>query len=1742
MEKFYSFSRQIAIALFLCLCPLANAQDFKVQHIEDNIGNLGGTNTGFTAVSSLNNAVALANNSRKTHGGSSSDIRNGYDMAGARVLTGTGTLTYYRESASANENATFNTTIWEYIGAPGGANEFIVRERFAVDLNGGTYTVDQTISASITNKDNCIPFITGIMNDATTGDADSATAVAYLTSSTNLRVEKGGTNTPNVRVYITLVEFTGSNWTVLHGDSGDVGTNSGNITLYDGSDGTGTATDVSHWNNSIIFNHFRADTATGGMNDANGDLYPMMQPGSNDQRVNWKFHSSHDSDGTNRHFVHVLNNDEVTVTRFSDSSVGNSTVDISSAGLTDLSQAMIVGSTYHSGGGAGYGRGWRNYKLNLTTQAEYWSARVGGGTATVENELQIVDFYHVATQTEAPGGVTTSLGLWLKADVGVEEAVADPAEDGDTVLNWLDNTVNTNNASQNTGANQPTYNEAAINFNPAIDFDGTNHEMTASGIATGADVTIFAVAEGTYGTTKTLLNLDNGANGSIDVEQTAATTVQGSYTDSGSSISGIASATITSGTPSLINYRQQTTGAQNRIFINGVQTLGGTPNANTLSGNFTAGIGADPSTSSTRWDGEIAEMIVYNYKVPQAERWRIESYLGIKYGITIGVNGASQDYVDSDDRVIWDVDTGVPADDVFNYNVTGIGRDDVSVLEQKQSKSVNTSDDITIGIKGIETTNQGNATAFFADKTFLMWGHNNGATTAGTDITKDFGGGTGVSGANLSVTPINRTWKMVVTDSIPTIKLSIPESMVSAARSGSEDYVMIIADDAGFTTNVTSATMEDVGSDLEVDWYFEGTKYITFGAAPEVALGDRSVYFDNYLTTDSYLDAGDVNDLDNKDFTISAWVRRDAGENKFDIVSKRNYFNEGLPGGDSYTHGYSFRINKFGQFRMVWRDPEDAKNNQLQTNESIPENEWHHVAATYDFSENWAVLYIDGIHVYDSDDYLADLGFALKPMNTPSDSHFMIGAAHHIRRQQKVRGSIDEVRVWDVELSANQIRYIMNQEIEENASLNADGKVLPSTTTLNDIDDIPWNNLIAYYPMSNAIFGSIKDESNNRNDASMINYDNIDEQTAPLPYKTKAGGTRNWDDPDTWENGDVQYLPGVVSYLYESEADTDKKTMDYNIVQIDHNVDLDNSNTSLIPAYKNENRTVLGLIINSGELELQGTNETDTGTGLTVSHYLKLDGKIDLEGESQLIQGEGSDLDPTSGGTLEKDQQGTADLYTYNYWAAPVGVSNTTTNNNSYTLPIVMQDGTTSATPQSINWLTSGYDGTSGSPVGVADYWVWKYANQTSNNYSSWQHVRSTGSLQAGEGFTMKGTTDTNGVIATEQNYVFEGKPHNGDITLTLSSGNDYLVGNPYASAIDADEFILDNISIASGGRHATDDIINGTLYFWDHFANESHYLSDYEGGYAAYTLLGGGVVAISNDTRINNSGQTGTKTPGQYIPVGQGFFVTATDGGTVTFKNSQRIFEIEGGASSQFIRSGGKEKKEREKNKDKREKVWLMFDSPNGYHRQLLFGTDLNASIDFDIAYDAPLIENNKEDLYWNIANEKYIIQGVDNLDYDKVLPLGVRIEAAGTATFKIDHLMNIPDEKIIYLHDKDLGIYHNLRESEYRIFLTVGEHNERFEITLGENLSLSEDEFELTNINVHFANSIKSIVISNPTNKQIDSVEMINILGQSVYNYTLDSQENHIELKVKDLNTGAYIIKLNSEHGTLTKKVIVE
>ncbi|MDP2060232.1 MAG: hypothetical protein Q8J97_10865, partial [Flavobacteriaceae bacterium] len=88
------------------------------------------------------------------------------------------------------------------------------------------------------------------------------------------------------------------------------------------------------------------------------------------------------------------------------------------------------------------------------------------------------------------------------------------------------------------------------------------------------------------------------------------------------------------------------------------------------------------------------------------------------------------------------------------------------------------------------------------------------------------------------------------------------------------------------------------------------------------------------------------------------------------------------------------------------------------------------------------------------------------------------------------------------------------------------------------------------------------------------------------------------------------------------------------------------------------------------------------------------------------------------------------------------------------------------------------------------------------------------------------------------------------------------------------------------------------------HFGGGSHLLKEYEGGYAVYTKAGG-VLALQHPDLYNPLSPGGSKTPTQFIPVGQGFFVTAdADGGNVVFKNSQRTFVTEVSGNSVFTKA----------------------------------------------------------------------------------------------------------------------------------------------------------------------------------------------------------------------------------------------
>ncbi|MDP1396071.1 S-layer homology domain-containing protein [Lysinibacillus capsici] len=133
---------------------------------------------------------------------------------------------------------------------------------------------------------------------------------------------------------------------------------------------------------------------------------------------------------------------------------------------------------------------------------------------------------------------------------------------------------------------------------------------------------------------------------------------------------------------------------------------------------------------STRLQGKIAETIVFDRKLDDGKRKQVNSYLALKYGLTL-----TDDYIASDGATtMWTAANNLG----YGSHITGIGRDDNGALYQKQSKSQVNGANVTIALGNeIKATNAENLNTITNDKSFFTFSDNGQAATFATPLTKD---------------------------------------------------------------------------------------------------------------------------------------------------------------------------------------------------------------------------------------------------------------------------------------------------------------------------------------------------------------------------------------------------------------------------------------------------------------------------------------------------------------------------------------------------------------------------------------------------------------------------------------------------------------------------------------------------------------------------------------------------------------------------------------------------------------------------------------------------------------------------------------------------------------------------------------------------------------------------------------------------------------------------------------------
>ncbi len=88
------------------------------------------------------------------------------------------------------------------------------------------------------------------------------------------------------------------------------------------------------------------------------------------------------------------------------------------------------------------------------------------GTVTINtSDLPDGAFFTLATKIVGPACVNNGIATWLRADYAAN------------VNSWVDFSGNQTNAAQATAANQPALNASALNYNPALVFNGTTDNL-----------------------------------------------------------------------------------------------------------------------------------------------------------------------------------------------------------------------------------------------------------------------------------------------------------------------------------------------------------------------------------------------------------------------------------------------------------------------------------------------------------------------------------------------------------------------------------------------------------------------------------------------------------------------------------------------------------------------------------------------------------------------------------------------------------------------------------------------------------------------------------------------------------------------------------------------------------------------------------------------------------------------------------------------------------------------------------------------------------------------------------------------------------------------------------------------------------------------------------------------------------------------------------------------------------------
>lgn len=380
------------------------------------------------------------------------------------------------------------------------------------------------------------------------------------------------------------------------------------------------------------------------------------------------------------------------------------------------------------------------------------------------------------------------------------------------------------------------------------------------------------------------------------------------------------------------------------------------------------------------------------------------------------------------------------------------------------------------------------------------------------------------------------------------------------------------------------------------------------------------------------------------------------------------------------------------------------------------------------------------------------------------------------------------------------------------------------------------------------------------------------------------------------------------------------------------------------------------------------------------------------------------------------------------------------------------------------------------------------YQNGTPNETTGpWVYMQDgeASTFSSGLGYSLRRTSSGT--------YSFTGTYPNGAINPAISRNvnNWNLIGNPYPSYIDIAAFISEN-------KLTNDNLSDAfsAIYVWDPASGAT-------GAYA--DLIAG------------------------YIHPGQAFFVNAKVNGTVSFTEAMQSHETatfykNANTSIDLLISNG--------TSTKKTKINYL----DGKTKGLDVGFDIGMfnGVSSNITIYSQLVENGE-----GIA---FARQALPNKDLESlVVPIGVQAHKYSEITFSAEAL-NLPAGIKIFLEDREQNIFTLLNQatSNYKLTLTESLNGVgRFYLHTKSNNTLNIADINSENISMYKTNNSNLIIIG--LTPGTSNIKLFNMLGKQLM--TLDFMAKTVHnISLPNLETGIYIVKIETASGKLNKKITLE